>query len=44
MVEAVSPPKKPERRFSPGGEAFRRFRRHRLAAASVVVLALLALA
>jgi peptide/nickel transport system permease protein len=43
-VEAVAPVKKRERRFSPGREAFRRFRRHRLAAASVVVLLLLALA
>jgi peptide/nickel transport system permease protein len=33
-----------ERRFSPWREAWRRFRRHRLAAMSVVVLALLALA
>ena len=40
----VAPVKKRERRFSPGREAFRRFRRHRLAAASVVVLLLLALA
>jgi peptide/nickel transport system permease protein len=32
-----------ERRFSPWREAWRRFRRHRLAALSVVVLALLAL-
>jgi peptide/nickel transport system permease protein len=43
-VDAVVPPKKRERRFSPGREALRRFRRHRLAAASVVVLVLLALA
>ena len=43
-VEAASPPKKRDRRFSPGREALRRFRRHRLAAASVVVLVLLALA
>jgi peptide/nickel transport system permease protein len=43
-VEAVAPVKTRERRFSPGREAVRRFRRHRLAAASVVVLALLALA
>jgi peptide/nickel transport system permease protein len=43
-VKAVVPIKKAERRFSPGREALRRFRRHRLAAASVVVLALLALA
>jgi len=33
-----------ERRFSPGRDALRRFRRHRLAAVSVIVLALLALA
>jgi peptide/nickel transport system permease protein len=32
-----------ERRFSPWREAWRRFRRHRLAAVSVIVLALLAL-
>ena len=43
-VEAVIAPKTGERRFSPGREALRRFRRHRLAAASVVVLVLLALA
>jgi peptide/nickel transport system permease protein len=43
-VEAASPPKQRERRFSPGREALRRFRRHRLAALSVVVLLLLALA
>src|SRR5579883_2249047 len=43
-VEAAGPPKGRERRFSPGREALRRFRRHRLAAASVVVLVLLALA
>jgi peptide/nickel transport system permease protein len=40
----VVPPRKREPRFSPGREALRRFRRHRLAAASVVVLALLAAA
>jgi len=33
-----------ERRFSPGRDALRRFRRHRLAAVSVIVLTLLALA
>jgi peptide/nickel transport system permease protein len=43
-VEAVAPPQKREQRFTPGREALRRFRRHRLAAASVVVLALLAFA
>jgi len=43
-VEAVAEPARRERRFTPGGEALRRFRRHRLAAASVVVLVLLALA
>jgi peptide/nickel transport system permease protein len=42
-VEAVVPPLRRERRFSPGLEAVRRFRRHRLAAISVVILALLAL-
>src|SRR6185312_5287004 len=43
-VEAASRPARGERRFSPWREAWRRFRRHRLAAISVVVLALLALA
>ncbi|HLZ02515.1 MAG TPA: ABC transporter permease [Bradyrhizobium sp.] len=44
-VEAApaSRPASRKRRFSPWGEAWRRFRRHRLAAISVVVLALLAL-
>ena len=37
-------PHKGERRFSPWRDAVRRFRRHRLAALSVIVLALLALA
>src|SRR3974390_3636396 len=40
-VEAARPPLSHERRVSPGREALRRFRRHRLAAASVMVLALL---
>ena len=43
-VEAALPAAPRERRFSPGREAFRRFRRHRLAAISVMILALLALA
>jgi len=43
-VEAASRPAGPERRFSPWREAWRRFRRHRLAATSVAVLALLTLA
>jgi peptide/nickel transport system permease protein len=43
-VEAAHPVVRRERRFSPWREAWRRFRRHRLAAISVVVLALLALA
>jgi peptide/nickel transport system permease protein len=42
-VEAAVPAGR-ERRFSPWREAWRRFRRHRLAAISVVVLALLTLA
>jgi peptide/nickel transport system permease protein len=42
-VEATEPVVRRERRFSPWREAWRRFRRHRLAALSVVVLALLAL-
>ena len=42
-VEAARPAARRERRFSPWREAWRRFRRHRLAALSVVVLALLAL-
>ncbi len=42
-VEAARPAARRERRFSPWREAWRRFRRHRLAAISVVVLALLAL-
>jgi len=41
IAEAV-PPGRRERRFSPGREALRRFRRHRLAAISVVILTLLA--
>ena len=36
-------PAAPKRRFSPGRDAFRRFRRHRMAAISVVVLGTLAL-
>ena len=43
-VEAALPAARRERRFSPGREAFRRFRRHRLAAISVMILALLTLA
>src|SRR5215831_16495736 len=43
-VEAARPLIGRERRFSPWRDAWRRFRRHRLAAISVVVLALLALA
>jgi peptide/nickel transport system permease protein len=43
-VDALRLAKKRERRFSPGREALRRFRRHRLAAVSVVVLGLLAFA
>ena len=43
-VEAASRPARGERRFSPWREAWRRFRRHRLAAISVLVLALLAFA
>jgi peptide/nickel transport system permease protein len=43
-VEAAAVAGGRERRFSPWREAWRRFRRHRLAAMSVVVLALLALA
>jgi peptide/nickel transport system permease protein len=42
-VEAARPAARRERRFSPWREAWRRFRHHRLAAISVVVLALLAL-
>ncbi len=42
-VEVARPLAKRERRFSPGRDALRRFRRHRLAAASVIILALLAL-
>jgi peptide/nickel transport system permease protein len=42
-VEAARPAGRREQRFSPWREAWRRFRRHRLAAISVVVLALLAL-
>jgi peptide/nickel transport system permease protein len=42
-VDAAAVPVGRERRFSPWREAWRRFRRHRLAALSVVVLALLAL-
>jgi peptide/nickel transport system permease protein len=42
-VEAALSPRRRERRFSPWREAWRRFRRHRLAAISVAVLALLAL-
>ena len=43
-VEAALPTARRERRFSPGREALRRFRRHRLAAISVMILALLTLA
>jgi peptide/nickel transport system permease protein len=43
-VEAARAPARSERRFSPGRDALRRFHRHRLAAISVIVLALLALA
>ena len=43
-VEAALPAARRERRFSLGREAFRRFRRHRLAAISVMILALLTLA
>jgi peptide/nickel transport system permease protein len=43
-VDAAPPVGRREQRFSPWREASRRFRRHRLAAVSVVVLALLALA
>ncbi|WP_035984088.1 ABC transporter permease [Bradyrhizobium sp. STM 3843] len=43
-VEAVVAPVTRKRRFSPGRDAVRRFLRHRLAALSVLVLALLALA
>ncbi|WP_407180938.1 ABC transporter permease [Bradyrhizobium sp. STM 3562] len=42
-AEATAPAATREPRFSPGRDAFRRFWQHRLAAASVVVLALLAL-
>ncbi len=42
-VEAARSLARRDRRFSPWREAWRRFRRHRLAAISVVVLALLAL-
>jgi peptide/nickel transport system permease protein len=42
-VEAVPAPSSRGRPFSPWREAWRRFRRHRLAAVSVIVLALLAL-
>ena len=44
IADATIVPQKRERRFSPWRDAIRRFRRHRLAAISVVVLALLALA
>src|SRR3569833_2582261 len=43
-VEAAGGATAPKRRFSPGRDALRRFRRHRMAAVSVVVLGLLALA
>jgi peptide/nickel transport system permease protein len=43
-VEVATAPATRKRRFSPGRDALRRFVRHRLAAASVVVLVLLALA
>lgn len=43
-VEAAIAPAKRKRRFSPGRDAVRRFLRHRMAAVSIVVLALLALA
>jgi peptide/nickel transport system permease protein len=44
IAELAAVPAKREPRFSPGRDALRRFRRHRLAAFSVIVLALLALA
>jgi peptide/nickel transport system permease protein len=44
ITDAALLPQKGERRFSPRRDAVRRFRRHRLAAVSVVVLGLLALA
>ena len=43
-VEVARAAVRSERRFSPGRDALRRFRRHRLAAVSVIVLTLLALA
>jgi peptide/nickel transport system permease protein len=43
-VETAAAPAAPRRRFSPGRDALRRFLRHRMAAISVVVLAVLALA
>lgn len=43
-LEVTLAPKRRARRFSPGHEAWRRFRRHRLAAISAVILVLLALA
>src|SRR3569833_3394875 len=43
-VEAAVVPAAPKQRFSPGRDALRRFRRHAVAAVSVVVLGLLALA
>jgi peptide/nickel transport system permease protein len=43
-VEAAVLTAAPKRRFSPGRDAIRRFRRHRMAAVSVVVLGLLAFA
>jgi peptide/nickel transport system permease protein len=44
IAEVAVPLARRERRFSPGRDAVRRFCRHRLAAVSVVILALLALA
>ena len=43
IAEAVAVPR-PVRRSSPGGEAWRRFRKHRMAVASVAVLLLMVLA
>ncbi|MGJ4926945.1 ABC transporter permease [Bradyrhizobium sp. HKCCYLS2038] len=43
-VETAAAPAAKKRRFSPGRDAVRRFLRHRLAAVSIVVLALLAFA
>ncbi|MGE5158314.1 MAG: ABC transporter permease, partial [Gemmatimonas sp.] len=43
-AEGPAPAARRERRFSPGRDALRRFWRHRLAAVSTIILALLALA